>query len=158
MYSAITQDLRADFVNLRMQGGGKRQAANEGDDSNPENSSSAETSAADSPTARSMASNAHQQQGSREPASLHHPPSSAGKGPGQMQHEVDAQAMSDMTVLRELSTYLFPKDNPEFRWRIGTAMSLLVVSKLLNVGVRDCSLLKPLVPARQQCDRGLHSI
>ncbi len=58
-----------------------------------------------------------------------------------MQHEVDAQSMSDMTVLRELSTYLFPKDNPEFRWRIGTAMSLLVVSKLLNVGVRIFNLI-----------------
>ena len=52
-----------------------------------------------------------------------------------MQHELDAQSMSDMTILRELSTYLLPKDNPEFRWRIGTAMSLLVVSKLINVSV-----------------------
>lgn len=52
-----------------------------------------------------------------------------------MQHEVDAQSMSDVTILRELSTYLLPKDNPEFRWRIGTAMSLLVVSKLINVSV-----------------------
>ena len=75
-------------------------------------------------------------QGMEDTAALHHPPSySGGKGPGPMQHELDAQNMSDMTVLRELSTYLLPKDNTEYRWRIGTAMSLLVVSKLLNVSV-----------------------
>ena len=58
-----------------------------------------------------------------------------------MQHEIDAQSLSDMTVLQELSTYLLPKDNPDFRWRIGTAMSLLVVSKLINVSVSHATII-----------------
>ncbi|KAK9835734.1 hypothetical protein WJX74_007020 [Apatococcus lobatus] len=107
---------------------GSRHDASEDSTQHPDGISAAATASSSLPKE-------DQQQRARDSASHHHPPGATGRGPGPMQHEVDAQSMSDMTVLRELGTYLLPKDNPEFRWRIGTAMSLLVVSKLINVSV-----------------------
>lgn len=44
--------------------------------------------------------------------------------------------MSDAAIVRQLALYLLPKDNPEYRWRVATALALLVGAKALNVAVR----------------------
>ena len=51
-------------------------------------------------------------------------------------HEAAGEKMSDWEIISYLSGYLFPKDNPEYRWRVVSAMGLLVASKGLSVGVR----------------------
>ena len=38
-------------------------------------------------------------------------------------------------IVRQLGGYLLPADNPEYRWRIGGALALLVAAKGLNVAV-----------------------
>ena len=43
--------------------------------------------------------------------------------------------MSDSAILRQLAAYVLPQGNPEYRWRIGAALALLVASKGLNVAV-----------------------
>ncbi|KIZ04396.1 ATP-binding cassette, subfamily B, bacterial [Monoraphidium neglectum] len=43
--------------------------------------------------------------------------------------------MSDRQILSTLATYLWPKENPEYKGRIALAMGLLVASKLLTVQV-----------------------
>ena len=43
--------------------------------------------------------------------------------------------MSDAAIIRQLAVYLLPKDNPEYRWRVATALALLVGAKALNVAV-----------------------
>ncbi|KAK9825858.1 hypothetical protein WJX81_004932 [Elliptochloris bilobata] len=43
--------------------------------------------------------------------------------------------MSDVSIMRHLAVYLMPKDNPEYRWRVATALALLVGAKALNVAV-----------------------
>lgn len=40
-----------------------------------------------------------------------------------------------MEILRQMSGYLWPKDNPEFRRRLSLALGLMVGAKLLNVSV-----------------------
>ncbi|EIE21768.1 ATP-binding cassette transporter [Coccomyxa subellipsoidea C-169] len=49
--------------------------------------------------------------------------------------EEEAARTSNTEILRQLADYLLPRDNAEYRWRIGTALSLLVASKALNVAV-----------------------
>ncbi|KAH0906735.1 hypothetical protein HID58_038562 [Brassica napus] len=44
-------------------------------------------------------------------------------------------AMADMKILRTLAGYLWMKDNPEFRFRVITALGFLVGAKVLNVQV-----------------------
>lgn len=51
-------------------------------------------------------------------------------------YEAAAAHTKSTAILRELGAYLMPKDNPEYRWRIGTALTLLIASKGLNVAVR----------------------
>ena len=43
---------------------------------------------------------------------------------------------SNAVILRQLAAYLLPEDKPEYRWRIGGALALLVAAKGLNVAVR----------------------
>ncbi|KAJ8751338.1 hypothetical protein K2173_016526 [Erythroxylum novogranatense] len=45
------------------------------------------------------------------------------------------QQVADMKILRTLATYLWMKDNPEFKLRVLTAMGFLVGAKVLNVQV-----------------------
>ena len=40
-----------------------------------------------------------------------------------------------MAIVRQLGAYLLPADIPEYRWRVGGALALLVAAKGLNVGV-----------------------
>ncbi|KAG0585767.1 hypothetical protein M758_2G035900 [Ceratodon purpureus] len=49
--------------------------------------------------------------------------------------EEPEKAVADARILRSLASYLWPKDNPEFRRRVALALSLLVASKVLNVQV-----------------------
>ena len=43
--------------------------------------------------------------------------------------------MADMKILRTLAGYLWMRDNPEFRFRVITALGFLVGAKVLNVQV-----------------------
>lgn len=45
------------------------------------------------------------------------------------------KAVADARILKSLASYLWPKENPEFRRRVALALSLLVASKVLNVQV-----------------------
>ncbi len=56
-------------------------------------------------------------------------------------YEEEAARTSNTEILRQLADYLLPRDNAEYRWRIGTALSLLVASKALNVAVSGLLLL-----------------
>jgi hypothetical protein len=51
-------------------------------------------------------------------------------------YEAAAASTTNAAILQELAGYLMPKDNPEYRWRIGTALTFLIASKGLNVAVR----------------------
>lgn len=55
--------------------------------------------------------------------------------PMQSSYEEEAARTSNMAILCQLADYLLPRDNAEYRWRIGTALGLLVTSKGLNVAV-----------------------
>jgi hypothetical protein len=50
-------------------------------------------------------------------------------------YEAAAGATSGMDIVRQLGGYLLPADIPEYRWRVGGALALLVAAKGLNVGV-----------------------
>jgi hypothetical protein len=54
--------------------------------------------------------------------------------------------MSDAAIVRQLAVYLLPKDNPEYRWRVATALTLLVGAKALNVAVRRFGAAAPAAP------------
>jgi len=41
------------------------------------------------------------------------------------------KTVADARILKNLASYLWPKDNPEFRRRVALALSLLVASKVL---------------------------
>jgi len=45
------------------------------------------------------------------------------------------QQLADMKILRTLASYLWMKDNPEFRLRVLLALGFLLVAKVLNVQV-----------------------
>jgi ATP-binding cassette subfamily B (MDR/TAP) protein 7 len=47
----------------------------------------------------------------------------------------ESESRADARILRTLAAYLWPKDNSEFRRRVGLALCLLVLSKVLNVQV-----------------------
>lgn len=53
----------------------------------------------------------------------------------QATYEEEAANTSNSAILHQLADYLLPRDNAEYRWRIGTALGLLVASKGLNVAV-----------------------
>ena len=53
----------------------------------------------------------------------------------QATYEEEAAKTSNSAILHQLADYLLPRDNAEYRWRIGTALGLLVASKGLNVAV-----------------------
>jgi len=55
--------------------------------------------------------------------------------------------MSDAAIIRQLALYLLPKDNPEYRWRVATALALLVGAKALNVAVRRKAVLSRVMMA-----------
>lgn len=44
--------------------------------------------------------------------------------------EEPEKAVADARILKSLASYLWPKDNPEFRRRVALALSLLVASKV----------------------------
>ena len=50
-------------------------------------------------------------------------------------YEAAALQTSNAAIIRQLGQYLLPKDNAEYKARIGTALVLLVASKTLNVSV-----------------------
>ncbi|CAK0785121.1 hypothetical protein CVIRNUC_008327 [Coccomyxa viridis] len=64
----------------------------------------------------------HAMSGSHKP----HPPGG---------YEAAALQTSNAAILRQLGAYLLPKDNAEYKARIGAALALLVASKTLNVSV-----------------------
>ena len=66
--------------------------------------------------------------------------------PLQESYEAGAAHTSNAAILRQLADYLLPRDNAEYRWRIGTALSLLVASKGLNVAVSTRAFLLPVEP------------
>jgi hypothetical protein len=45
--------------------------------------------------------------------------------------------LSDEQILRQLFTYVWPKDNPEFKRRVSGALVLLLASKICNIQVRS---------------------
>jgi hypothetical protein len=47
-----------------------------------------------------------------------------------------SKPLADRDILRHLLGYVWPHDNPEFRWRVSGALALLFGSKLLNIQVR----------------------
>ena len=66
-------------------------------------------------------------------------PSSAAHGP-LLAHEQGEQGMTDWQIIRQLANYVWPKDNPEYRWRVAGATVLLVGAKALNVTVRQSAM------------------
>ncbi|GAX78993.1 hypothetical protein CEUSTIGMA_g6433.t1 [Chlamydomonas eustigma] len=48
---------------------------------------------------------------------------------------VDGEKMTDVDILKKLSTYLWPKDKPDLQRRVVASAALLVAAKLLNVSV-----------------------
>lgn len=61
-------------------------------------------------------------------------PSSAAQGET-LAAEKGQQGMTDWEIIRQLGGYVWPKDNPEYRWRVAGASVLLVGAKALNVTV-----------------------
>lgn len=66
---------------------------------------------------------------------------------------------SNTVILRQLAAYLLPEDKPEYRWRIGGALALLVAAKGLNVAVRTsmpclCTISKCSQYNLPRCMRG----
>lgn len=55
--------------------------------------------------------------------------------PKQQTKTVANSDMADMKILRTLAGYLWMRDNPEFRFRVITALGFLVGAKILNVQV-----------------------
>ena len=55
--------------------------------------------------------------------------------PGQGTLEAAGERMADSAILRQLASYVLPHGNPDYQWRIGAALALLVASKGLNVAV-----------------------
>ncbi|KAL2633717.1 hypothetical protein R1flu_005196 [Riccia fluitans] len=60
-------------------------------------------------------------------------PQKSGKDEVEKGEELDS--IADMRILRTLSAYLWPKENPEFRRRVLVSLGLLIGSKVLNVQV-----------------------
>lgn len=61
-------------------------------------------------------------------------PSSAAQGDA-LAAEQGQQGMTDWEIIKQLGGYVWPKDNPEYRWRVVGASVLLVGAKALNVTV-----------------------
>ena len=61
-------------------------------------------------------------------------PSAAAQGEA-LAAEKGQQGMTDWEIIRQLGGYVWPKDNPEYRWRVAGASVLLVGAKGLNVTV-----------------------
>ncbi|KAG2490479.1 hypothetical protein HYH03_011108 [Edaphochlamys debaryana] len=59
----------------------------------------------------------------------------AGSSYGHAAIEAAGERLSDAAILRRLATYLWPRDNLEFRTRVLAASGLLVAAKLLNINV-----------------------
>jgi hypothetical protein len=59
-----------------------------------------------------------------------------------------SKQLADRDILKHLLSYVWPNDNPEFRWRVSGALALLFGSKLLNIQV--CTL--PNLKAACACD------
>ena len=64
-------------------------------------------------------------------------------------YEAAALQTSNAAILRQLGAYLLPKDNAEYKARIGAALALLVASKTLNVSVRPNCCSSPSLSVRQ---------
>lgn len=50
--------------------------------------------------------------------------------------EKGQQGLTDWQIVKQLTSYVWPRDNPDYRWRVAGASVLLVGSKALNVTVR----------------------
>lgn len=61
-------------------------------------------------------------------------PPSAAQGEA-LAGEQGQQGMTEWQILKQLGAYVWPKDNPEYRWRVVGASVLLVGAKGLNVTV-----------------------
>ena len=61
-------------------------------------------------------------------------PSSAAHGEA-LAAEQGQQGLTDWQIIKQLGAYVWPKDNPEYRWRVVGASVLLVGAKGLNVTV-----------------------
>ncbi|KAL3693991.1 hypothetical protein R1sor_007642 [Riccia sorocarpa] len=56
-------------------------------------------------------------------------------GKDEVKKAEEPESIADMRILRTLSAYLWPKENPEFRRRVVISLGLLIGSKVLNVQV-----------------------
>ena len=65
------------------------------------------------------------------------------RSPPAQGYEAAALQTSNAAILRQLGAYLLPKDNAEYKARIGAALALLVASKTLNVSVRAPAAAHP---------------
>lgn len=79
-------------------------------------------------------SNAHSSHPPQNPTPDPPNPSSAAQGEA-LAAEKGQQGMTDWEIIRQLGGYVWPKDNPEYRWRVAGASVLLVGAKALNVTV-----------------------
>ena len=61
-------------------------------------------------------------------------PPTAAHGEG-LAAEKGQQGLTDWQIVKQLAGYVWPKDNPDYRWRVAGASVLLVGSKALNVTV-----------------------
>lgn len=64
------------------------------------------------------------------------PPNSSSAAQGEaLAAEQGQQGLTDWQIIRQLGSYVWPKDNPDYRWRVVGASVLLVGAKGLNVTV-----------------------
>lgn len=76
-------------------------------------------------------------------------PSSAAHGEA-LAAEQGQQGLTDWQIIKQLGAYVWPADNPEYRWRVVGASVLLVGAKGLNVTVCLCFPLHAL-PLQETC-------
>ena len=64
------------------------------------------------------------------------PPNPPTAAPSEMlAAEKGQQGLTDWQIVKQLTSYVWPRDNPDYRWRVAGASVLLVGSKALNVTV-----------------------
>ena len=64
------------------------------------------------------------------------PPNPPTAAPSEMlAAEKGQQGLTDWQIVKQLTSYVWPRDDPAYRWRVAGASVLLVGSKALNVTV-----------------------
>ncbi|KAK9803861.1 hypothetical protein WJX73_009688 [Symbiochloris irregularis] len=75
-----------------------------------------------------------QEEQQKHPVPRHTPPVTSHTAQASASQDVGPK-LTDAEILRRLATYVWPRDNSEYTWRIMAAMGLLVGAKVLNVAV-----------------------